>query len=775
MHIALVTAFPNLPSTAEIEFTLRFKRSAEKLGHHAYEVVTSDDIHDCRPDFVIATHEFTPKLTPFFTLVALWSPPNFYSDDEYRIRSILSHDGYLVGSAEVGRFLDDLEFSTGIAKPRSGFRFLPTAPSTDFVPRPAETPYELVYVGVHWDGNRHGGLLDLISREGDVAFYGPAGAWRDFAHAYKGEVPFDGSSMRQTLARHGLALCLHKKDHRKADTPSMRLFEAAAAGCLIITDEIPFARDVLGDSVFRLEIDKDSPEKTARRVGEILRWANANREAADAMARRSHDILKQDYSLERTIEQTCDFVVSARDRQLKAYRAAATFAEAKAGAGDEPLVDVVIRTGGRSVDFVRRAIRSIADQTVGTYRVILADYKGRADIEAMARREATRRMRIDYLPCTDSGYRSSTLWQGLQAVRAPFFAVLDDDDAVMPDHFGHLLATARAFPDHPLYYSGVVRVEEEPVEFMSPPNFGGPMEMSIPERRELKFMDQFDLFRLMNLDNFIQSNAWIARSDALDERLLVDPKLVVCEDMYLYYMLARHGAAKLSPYPTAYWNWRSASADNSMTDVDPQIWVGEMRRIALRLGQEVMAEGVRFGPTRNLVGLLQKPGVMTPLLRKRLKWGETYVLHDVIRNHGSAGLNAIEEAGVWTATSESVLRMRANQELADFELTLPVTLAGNKRRPQRLTVSVNGQEIFDGPARIWRPFEVQGIVRLHRPTADIVLRVSCAYTISPRDEGHSQDPRQLGVFLTWVRIDDAKEMAEPDVQPPIGLEDAFRK
>ena len=49
------------------------------------------------------------------------------------MKSILSYDAYLPGSQCVSRFLDDLEFSTGIRKPRSAFPFLPTAPRTEFV------------------------------------------------------------------------------------------------------------------------------------------------------------------------------------------------------------------------------------------------------------------------------------------------------------------------------------------------------------------------------------------------------------------------------------------------------------------------------------------------------------------------------------------------------------------------------------------------------------------------------------------------------------------
>ncbi|SHF19263.1 phosphoglycerol transferase [Kaistia soli DSM 19436] len=757
MHIALVNAFPTMASTAEVEYIKRFKRVAEARGHHAYEVVTSDDIHCCAPDFVIATHEFTPKLTPFFTVGALWSPPAFYAGDPLRIRSILSHDAYLVGSPHVGQFLDDLEFSTGTQKPRSDFLFLPTAPATDFVPRPDGHAYELVYVGVHWDGKRHSGLLEQLHASGDIALYGPAGNWRGYEGSFRGEVPYDGISMQAALARHGIALCVHKDDHRAADTPSMRLFEAAAAGCLIITDEIPFAGRVLGDSVFRLDLTQ-APEINAARVREIIAFANADPAAAGAMARRSHDILKRDFSLEDAVDRCCDFVTEAKEHLRKTYRSGAEFAAASSGAPDAPLVDIIIRTGGRTLDFVKRSLRSIADQSVGRYRVILADYNGRDDVAALATSERTERLSIDYLRCANTGLRSSTLWAGLRQVTAPYFAMLDDDDTVMPDHFGHLLATARDHPGHPLYYGGVVRVEEDPIEFMSQPNFTGPMDIEVPELRELKFMDGFDLIRLVNFDNYIQSNAWIARASCLDDRTLVDPALTVAEDMYLYLMLARFGAFRLSPSPTALWNWRSASTGNSMDAVDLSVWQHSLDRLSIRLNQEVMGDGFRFSTSRSIATLA--PAIADQASRPpRLPIDAFTPLRGLVINERRANLNPHEDGGVWTAATESEIELLLSERVSEANVELAFTVAGATGRPQSIDIQINGEPVFRGPARTWQQQHLSRLVHFKSETARLKLRLRCAYTISPAEQGKGGDTRQIGIFLSGILVSRPKRDA----------------
>ena len=59
MHIAVVNSFPYLPYSAELEYIKRLTAVGASMGHHMYEVVTSDDIHMCAPDFVLTTHHFS--------------------------------------------------------------------------------------------------------------------------------------------------------------------------------------------------------------------------------------------------------------------------------------------------------------------------------------------------------------------------------------------------------------------------------------------------------------------------------------------------------------------------------------------------------------------------------------------------------------------------------------------------------------------------------------------------------------------------------------------
>ena len=598
-RIAFVDPFPNLVNTAELEFIARFRNVAEKSGHIVHRVVTSDDIHRCKPDLVLVAHEFSPKLTPYLTLGFVWSPPSFWINDKDRLRAIWSWDGHLCGSAVAEKCLRDLEFSLEIERPKANFLFPPAAPSRPFRPRRTTEPRDIAYVSASWDGQRHKGLLAGLEQAGVLNIYGPRQSWPDKPHAYRGDIPYNGEAIFSTLSGHGIALCLHKEDHRLANMPSMRLFEAAAAGCVIIADDLPFARSLLGNDAFYLDLSEDDASLCEKVVG-FTRWTNQNQGKANQMAKASNEIVGKAFGLELLVERAVEFseVVRRQGRTKRARAVDQTILTKDPRQPPEgtlsptPHVDIILRAGGRPVELVRRALRSIVAQEAGRYRVLLVDYKGRKDLQDLASEDYAQNVAVSYLRSADTGLRSTATWTGFRAVAAPFFALLDDDDELMPSHFSSLLELAQRNPDVSFFYTGVVRVEESEGCFMDRPNFNGPLHDIIEERRELKFNDPFDLNRLVQFDNYIQSNTWIARSTLLCERLLQDPEMEVAEDMYFYLLVAEKTRFLSTMSPSAYWNWRISQNDNSMTSVNRQDWNVAVSTMMRRLRQSVFFPGL---------------------------------------------------------------------------------------------------------------------------------------------------------------------------------------
>lgn len=752
MDIAVVNGFPRFSGSAEIEYITRFIKAANRLGHRAYEVVTSDDIHECQPDFVLVTHEFTPKLTPFFTVGALWSPPEFFNRDPRRVRSIRSYDAYLVGAPSVAQFLDDLDFTSGSTKPRSDFYFLPTALATDFRPRASADRFELVYFGVHWDGLRHNKLLEALSEAGELNLYGPSGSWNSYPKSYRGAVAFDGNSVADTLARHGIALCIHKQEHHRANTPSMRLFEAAAASCLIISDGIAFARETLGDSAFYIDLSAPA-EENATEVLRIVRWANENPRLANQMAQRCHDILKEHYAIERQLEKCCAFVAASKAAVTLKLDAAVThfsreIANKKPAGRPPALVDVIIRTGGRDLGLLRRSIRSITAQTLGTYRILLVDYKGRADIRQVAADEATSRVGIEYIRSPDTGARSTAMWTGLQNVTAPFFANQDDDDTVSPEHLSTMLSTALDFPDHDFYYSGLIRVEEDAGDYISAPNFQGPLEIEISERKDLVFLDPFNLANLVGLRNFIGSNSFIARSECLDAHLLKDPFLVVGEDMYLYLMLARSRAFRSSNTPTAFWHWRSTSKGNSMLNVDDEGWQREGHKLLSRLANEQFYGGLTFEAMRMMLSGMTAQS--WPLMPATLPVGEEHYLSSkYLPLDRQLNFHGAEAHGIWSSAKKAMLRVRLEESAKSVAVRLTFSAAGSTQlESQIVTIDINGQDFFRGRVENWASIVVEKDIEFQCVMHALFITVRCEHLFNPSAAGTGNDTRDLGVYLS---------------------------
>jgi hypothetical protein len=115
----------------------------------------------------------------------------------------------------------------------------------------------------------------------------------------------------------------------------------------------------------------------------------------------------------------------------------------------------------------------------------------------------------------------------------------------------------------------------------------------------------------------VQSNTWLARKSALQERDFADPKLIIVEDMYLYFLFLRQGDFLFSWNVTANWHWRSTSKDNSMM-MNETYWLESIERVKLRTKY--------FGLSQEASEVLAYRDVLRPIVvyvRKRFPRMET--------------------------------------------------------------------------------------------------------------------------------------------------------
>lgn len=637
MHLAAIDPFPHRPVTAEREFIGRLQRACDSLGWRCTVVATSDDILAAAPDAVLATHEYCPKLTPVPTLGLLWSPPAFFERSEERRIAIGSHDGYLTGGDSVDRWLAGFAAETRIAKP-IGPRFWPSTYATPFERFQGERR-ALFYAGARWDGRRHGGLFGRLDGNVPLSVWGPAASWSELRHGYRGQIPLDGSSLLQKAAEAGAALCVHKSWHRAANLPSMRLFEAAAASCTILADDLPFTRQYFGDSV--LYVDSADDARAAEQIAAHMQWLAAHPATAQEMAEASHRIFVDRLCLERLLEPLPGFVGQVR-RAAGFERLPTTAAT--------PQVEVVMRVGSRPVETVKRAIASVAAQSYPNIALRLVAFAEVEGLAAMLEGYRSRFAAIETVrPPEGAKTRSTVLWTGLRTATAPYVANLDDDDDWHPNHLTSLVQRLEGERAAGFAFGGTIAVQEDAPPFFWQTNFasGRAAEPATSrERRRVALLRRTDPQALWGLDNTIGSCSWVVRRSLLTAAVLEDPQLDYLEDMCLYTRLSTLTPMSFTGYATSTWNLRRHLHANSSWNRSAR--KASRRQLRRRL-RGWRPAGLLSRPwfLRSLGAILreawrQARGQRTPSLTWRSLFGN---LRDQFRRDGPAGVRRFLNEG----------------------------------------------------------------------------------------------------------------------------------
>ena len=599
MRVAILNSWPNIPECAEAEWIRRALIACARLGFDAKEVVTSDDIIAFEPDCVLSTHEYSAKLTPFPTFGLMWSPLSFFAEDPVRRRTVLSYDGHLCGSPEIARWVSD--FSAGHGKEaliHEGVMLPSTQDCGPALPLPAAPA--VIYAGFHWDGSRHGAVFRALDGRVPLKLFGPASAWADRGAAYGGSLPFDGISVVEAIRRSGIALCLHKAAHRASGCPSMRLFEAAAAGALIITDDFSFPRHWFRDSVLYVDVALPTPLLVEQIVRHV-EWALANPVAASRLALRSNALFRRSLSLDCMLSGLPAFTERVRERR------------AMTGLGrpaaDGPVVEFILRVSGRSSTFLERALASLKAQTHPRIGVILVQSGPVEGLEPVLAAYRDSFATFRHLVVADTGTPSSALHAGLGAVTAGYFGVLDDDDTLFPNHVASMLRRFDEDQGLGIVLSGVVRIEDEPGTYFAPFQFTGPAGRRIPETRDLAWLEEHEFEGTRPDGAAIASNAWICRSSVVNAGDLVDPGLERYDICYLFARLAGRARLGLTGIPTAASHWRSTTRDNwsfgtDGTDAEAAAhrWFERSRGLRLPVANRVTVPAPRYDASKEVYG-----------------------------------------------------------------------------------------------------------------------------------------------------------------------------
>jgi hypothetical protein len=292
----------------QIDRAFDFYRTSEPFTQDCVKLFTMRDvITEFQPDFIVSLF------------------PKLYTKPSYKIPHYLALTrSHAYNIKHYGKRL--LNFQGLLCVPQDHkclYEFLEDNidqyPMMDWVPTVLRSKYEpleakrLFYCGVNWDPLRtspdYFQCIKLLDQTGLMDVYGTEGMKNWNLNSYKGELPYDGKSFPEALKKSGIVLVLHSQEHLEFEVITSRIFEAAAAGCVIISDRHGFVEREFGDSILYLDIDKDhklSGERMFEQITSHLSWVLNNPIKAEQKARKAFEIFDAKFTLEGQLERLGD-------------------------------------------------------------------------------------------------------------------------------------------------------------------------------------------------------------------------------------------------------------------------------------------------------------------------------------------------------------------------------------------------------------------------------------------------------------------------------------
>lgn len=256
----------------EYSFALRIKSACENLGWNA-KILTPDSFSTSfqKFDWVLTLVPTTKCLGKDFpNYLVLFDPENHYFEEKVCLKS---------GFCDYFGYIATFKNHTSIrsAEQLKPVRIYPNPwyPTAQYRPFQEVSPNYLFFFIGQW-GNR---LKDIeykvlqkeLANQYYTNFFGNPGHGVLYERVYKGEIPYTSESIQDRIFDCGVCLVLHSDIHIKHEIPSGRIFEAAAAASVIISDMNPFVKKHFGDSVLYIDHTK-SGELMFAEIDAHMRW-----------------------------------------------------------------------------------------------------------------------------------------------------------------------------------------------------------------------------------------------------------------------------------------------------------------------------------------------------------------------------------------------------------------------------------------------------------------------------------------------------------------------
>lgn len=240
----------------------------------------------------------------------------------YLWRYIGDYSGY-IESDDSSHWLDKFDLAlyshqdlTTPFTSRPRIKGYPSIYSTNFIPLDYTS---LFYCGDNWDklrnSDKYHNIMTSLEAKGYLQVYGMPNKWEFLKSAYKGYVSANGFSLLEKMQRAGVTLILHSDYHLKDAIPTSRIFEAAAASTVIISDRNKFIEQEFGDCVLYIDITQ-SAEQVTDEINNHMQWIKNNSDKARELAHCAHQIFQNRF----TFEQQLLNVATMQENQMASVR-----------------------------------------------------------------------------------------------------------------------------------------------------------------------------------------------------------------------------------------------------------------------------------------------------------------------------------------------------------------------------------------------------------------------------------------------------------------------
>jgi len=461
---------------AEYEIIQRIIQAAENIGVEVYVVdndgylVDSDESESGQPskrigrddcEFVLSLHFESPRLLDLYSYAALWNPIDFYAAFGYHrsIEKLASHNDVVSCRSDVA----DAHAASLFGNLRRGFErpapvFFHTVPSPYLEPNVTEQS-KLFYIGINWERisgkkGRHHDLLESLDNDDLIQIHGPetfegVRPWEGFK-CYGGSIPFDGRSVLEKINAAGICLVLSSTSHQQSGIMSSRLFEALAAGAVIICNPHPLIEKHFADCVYVVD-DEVTPLELSKRIRELVLEIRKSPSIALERARRAQARFRENgFGLEHCLSS-----LFAAHPQRKASFEKQHFSTAAARTA------VLLNYPGLDIDVLEAMIANVRQQRgIAIDLIVMCDTslheRSGPRIAAACQAENLSATIIHERICRIGSAqpnrrlratRTNPLFaKALDLVKADFFCTMQADDVWFEDH---LTTLARTLQDHP--------------------------------------------------------------------------------------------------------------------------------------------------------------------------------------------------------------------------------------------------------------------------------------------------------------------------------------